>query len=644
MTGIMDLRARTSGWSASVVGLALLVIAINLVVAWRIDADLRQKELENAEGYGRQMLTAFADHAVRLLDYGDSQLRAARAIYQRLGGSEDFREFLATTKALHSESIIVATTFSDHDGQIVFDSEKSQVPNVIAADLDYFRYFQTHEDDVPYIDPTRLGRVWQKYLFRIVRRLSRNGQFDGVAILNMRPEHLANFTHQFDLGPNVAYAILTLDHRLIVRQPMAPETAYGERQDDLELWRHLPTAFAGRYWSTSTFDGRRRLYLYQKLPDYPLVVLVGIDEQDMLNHFAEARIPNIQQAAGFTLVTIVLCSLVVLILRKSSTLERTNATLEQSELRLSRAMEATSDGIWEWDIASGGGYFSPAYYRMLGYEVGEFASTAESWLELIHPEDRKRALAANQECIDNKVDSFATEFRMRKKDGGWCWILGRGKAVKRDSSGKALLMIGTHADITNRKQLEDQVRELALHDELTKLANRRLLNERLSQAMAVSRHSGDHGAVMFLDLDNLKLLNDTHGHETGDLLLIEAANRLKGCVREMDTVARFGGDEFVVMLSELGVDRAESARRAGIIAEKVRVALAQSYVLETPHAGKSETAIVHHCTASIGVALFSKDGASLDNILKWADTAMYRAKETGGNLIRFHDSEARAIA
>ena len=316
----MDLRARTSRWSASVVGLALLVIAINLVVAWRVDADLRQKELENAEGYGRQMLTAFADHAVRLLDYGDSQLRAARAIYQRLGGSEDFREFLATTKALHSESIIVATTFSDHDGQIVFDSEKSQVPNVIAADLDYFRYFRTHEDDVPYIDPTRLGRVWQKYLFRIVRRLSRNGQFDGVAILNMRPEHLANFTHQFDLGPNATYAILTLDHRLIVRQPMAPETAYGERQDDLELWRHLLTAFAGRYWSTSTFDGRKRLYLYQKLPDYPLVVQVGIDEQDMLNHFAKARIPNIQQAAGFSIVTIVFCSLVVLILRKSSTL------------------------------------------------------------------------------------------------------------------------------------------------------------------------------------------------------------------------------------------------------------------------------------------------------------------------------------
>ena len=644
MTGIMDLQTRTSRWSASVVGLTLLVVAINLVVAWRIDVDLRQKELENAESYGRQMLTAFADHAVRLLDYADSQLRTARAIYQRLGGSEDFREFLATTRALHSESIIVATTFSDRDGRIVFDSEKRQLPDVTAADLDYFRYFQAHEDDVPYIDPTRFGRVWQQYQFRIVRRLSRNGQFDGVAILNMRPEHLANFTRQFDLGPHTTYAILTLDRRLIVRQPMAPEDAYGGRQNALELWRNLQTASAGRYWSTSTFDGRKRLHLYRTLPDYPLVVQLGIDEQDMLNHFAAARMPNIRQAAAFTIVTLVLCLLVVLILRKSGMLERANATLEQSELRLSRAMEATSDGIWEWDLASGGGYFSPAYYRMLGYEEGEFASAAESWLERIHPEDRERALAANQECIDNKVDSFATEFRMRKKDGSWCWILGRGKAVKRDASGKALLMIGTHADITKRKQLEDRVRELALSDELTKLSNRRLLNERLSQAMALSRRSGHYGAVIFLDLDTLKQLNDAHGHETGDLLLIEVANRLKGCVREVDTVARFGGDEFVAMLGELGEDRSESARQAGTIAEKIRVALAQSYVLRIKHAGKPETALEHRCTASIGVTLFSKDDASLDNVLKRADTAMYWAKEAGGNLIRFHDSEDRTAA
>ena len=138
--------------------------------------------------------------------------------------------------------------------------------------------------------------------------------------------------------------------------------------------------------------------------------------------------------------------------------QRENA-LQMSESRLARAMDATSDGLWEWDLATGQGYFSPAYYRMLGYEEGEFANTVDSWLERIHPEDRERALAANQDCIEGRVKSFSTEFRMRAKNGGWRWILGRGKAVTRDASGKALLMIGTHVDISERKRAEEDLQQ-----------------------------------------------------------------------------------------------------------------------------------------------------------------------------------------
>jgi diguanylate cyclase (GGDEF)-like protein len=199
-------------------------------------------------------------------------------------------------------------------------------------------------------------------------------------------------------------------------------------------------------------------------------------------------------------------------------------------------------------------------------------------------------------------------------------------------------------DITERKHLENEVRQLAFHDALTNLPNRRLLNDRLSQAMAASKRSGCYGAMMFLDLDNFKLLNDMHGHEVGDLLLIDAAERLKSCVREIDTVARFGGDEFVVMISELDTDKSESGRQAGIIAEKVRAALARPFVLQVRHEGTAETTVEHCCTASIGVALFSRHEASQDDILKWADMAMYRAKEAGCNLIRFHDSKAGATA
>jgi diguanylate cyclase (GGDEF)-like protein/PAS domain S-box-containing protein len=195
-------------------------------------------------------------------------------------------------------------------------------------------------------------------------------------------------------------------------------------------------------------------------------------------------------------------------------------------------------------------------------------------------------------------------------------------------------------NITERKQLEDQVRRMAFYDTLTNLPNRRLLSDRLSQAMAASKRTGCHGLMMFVDLDNFKLLNDAHGHAVGDLLLIAAADRLKHCVREMDTVARFGGDEFVVLIGDLDADKAEARSQAAILAEKIGAALAMPYVLKIPHEGSAETTIEHECSASIGVALFSKHETSQDDILRWADTAMYRAKQAGCNLIQFYDSTA----
>jgi diguanylate cyclase (GGDEF)-like protein/PAS domain S-box-containing protein len=191
-------------------------------------------------------------------------------------------------------------------------------------------------------------------------------------------------------------------------------------------------------------------------------------------------------------------------------------------------------------------------------------------------------------------------------------------------------------DITERKQMEEQVRQLAFYDLLTKLPNRRLLNDRLSQAMSVSKRSGCYGAVMFFDLDNFKPLNDNYGHAVGDLLLIEVAERLKCSVREMDTVARFGGDEFVVIISELDVDKAESTRQAGIIAEKIRAALAEPYLLETQQQGQQASIVEHHCTTSIGVVMFVNEQENQSDILKWADVAMYQAKEAGRNQVRFY--------
>ena len=193
--------------------------------------------------------------------------------------------------------------------------------------------------------------------------------------------------------------------------------------------------------------------------------------------------------------------------------------------------------------------------------------------------------------------------------------------------GKPVLQ-ATVRDITERKQNEQKIYQLAFYDSLTNLPNRRLLMDRLRQAFSVGARSGQHGAVLFLDLDNFKTLNDTKGHDIGDLLLSEVAQRLNTCVRDGDTVARIGGDEFVVVLDTLSAVPDEAAAQADLVAEKIRDILSQPYQLGN---------YAHHTTPSIGVVLFRGHLQSLDDVLKYADTAMYQAKSAGRNTIRFYD-------
>jgi diguanylate cyclase (GGDEF)-like protein len=209
-------------------------------------------------------------------------------------------------------------------------------------------------------------------------------------------------------------------------------------------------------------------------------------------------------------------------------------------------------------------------------------------------------------------------------------------ARKSDTGNQAKRCIVLARDVTERKQMQDQVHHLAFNDHLTKLPNRRLFDDRLSQALAASKRSGLFGALMFLDLDNFKPLNDRYGHAAGDLLLAQVARRLTGVVRETDTVARLGGDEFVVLLSELLADEDHSTGLASVVAEKVRLALAEPYQLSVTQPGDPVTAIEHCCSVSIGVVLFVNHLSSQTDLLKWADAAMYQAKDAGRNAVRFH--------
>jgi diguanylate cyclase (GGDEF)-like protein len=202
---------------------------------------------------------------------------------------------------------------------------------------------------------------------------------------------------------------------------------------------------------------------------------------------------------------------------------------------------------------------------------------------------------------------------------------------------RSLLFAIIH-DITDRKIAEEQIRQLAFYDTLTKIPNRRLLIDRLDQSIASCKRTANFGALMFLDLDNFKPLNDTHGHKLGDLLLIEAARRIGTCIRETDTVARFGGDEFVVMLGMLVEDQIASELLAGGIAENILESLSAPYLLTLANQDKDAVIVEHRCTASIGVTIFNGNSGSHDDILKRADAAMYAAKQGGRNRIQFYEN------
>lgn len=315
--------------------------------------------------------------------------------------------------------------------------------------------------------------------------------------------------------------------------------------------------------------------------------------------------------------------------------------LEESEFRWKFAIEGTGDGLWDWDVPSNKVYFSKSWKQMLGYSESDISNDLSEWEKIVHPEDLAKTMAAVQDHLDGRTSAYSNEQRLLCKDGSYKWILDRGLVVSRDEHGKPLRAIGTHTDITERKQMEELIRQQALYDPLTKLPNRRLLVDRLGLVLSVSKRTNTFSALLFLDLDNFKPLNDTHGHEAGDLLLIEVASRLKGCVRETDTVARLGGDEFVVVLPQLDKDNETSTQEAAMLAEKIRSELAKPYILKTKDDDGKNIIVEHHCTASIGVTLLINEKTHINDILRNADDAMYLAKNSGRNQVCFYQTNLK---
>lgn len=319
--------------------------------------------------------------------------------------------------------------------------------------------------------------------------------------------------------------------------------------------------------------------------------------------------------------------------QRTSELANRSKALAESEQRLSILLNNTNIHMWAFD-GTCFTYTNKQWFDFTGQRL-EDALTIEKWTSVVHPEDIAEAQKIWQVDFEKKTD-HDHYFRLKRHDGIYRDFYCRVTPIE-DESGKLLYLQGHNLDITDRKKLEDEVRQLAFYDALTKLPNRRLLKDRLSQTMASSKRNSRYCALMFLDLDNFKPINDTYGHAFGDALLLEVAGRIKSCVRQVDTVSRFGGDEFIVLLNTLSKDKEKSIHQANRIAEKIRKALMQPYLLSL-NTGDTKSEIEHLCSASIGVVVFIHHELNEDEILKRADDAMYVAKSAGRNQIKL-DSE-----
>lgn len=289
--------------------------------------------------------------------------------------------------------------------------------------------------------------------------------------------------------------------------------------------------------------------------------------------------------------------------------------LHETQTRYVAAIKGSNEGIWDWDLRNNTIYFSPRWKEMIGYDEKDIGNNPDDWFSRIHPDDIERIKQELKHHYNGKNSHFDCEYKILNKDNQYRWVHIRGLAI-RDEQNKAIRIAGSQADIHDHYMAQTQLAHNALHDGMTELPNRTLLMDRLNQVLkTLNRNPEQQCAVLFLDLDRFKLINDSLGHSAGDELLIEVSQRLKQCIRNEDTVARLGGDEFVILLQKI-----KAADEVKIVADRVLNLLKQGIHIQGHEIFTS---------ASIGIAIADTSNHSSEELLQNADAAMYQAKRLG---------------
>src|ERR1022692_4643138 len=590
-------------------------LAIGLTIWW-----LHSDAIADASTDSSNLATVLAhqmDNSVQSIDLilteikDQEIIRAAQEAnnFDRVLRGEDTYQFLMERLSHLQQAEFIGLV--DKNGILVSTTRQWPSSKISLSDRAYFQHFKNNDDKAVYISNSLIDRVKGLQVIIFSKRINdANNAFLGVAVVGVRLayfqqiyESIASISHQ-------SFLFLHRDGTIIVRYPDPKNRAY-ESMPAASPWHQLVLQGGGQYRSPGYFDNEPRLVSVHPLRDYPLVVNVAVSETAAL---ATWRIQAITLGTGALLVMLCLAFL----LKAQSKQFRRLAT---SEATVEAALNNMSQGLVMFDSSNLLVVCNRRYLEMYGLSS-----------DIVRPGGTLRELVEHRAAIGSfgadDVEQYITDIQaavgqgavfskiMSLRDGRIISIVNHPTA---DGG-----WVATHEDITEQKRAEERISYAAHHDSLTGLPNRKLFCAQLEQALKRVRR-GERLAVLYLDVDHLKRVNDTLGHPAGDKLLKGVADRLRGCVRDIDLVARLSGDEFAIIQSSL--DRPSDA---AALAKRAREAIHEPFDLD----GHEVTVDI-----SVGISIAPNDATDLNELLKTADIALYEAKNTGRGTYCFYQTE-----
>ncbi len=570
----------------------------------------------------------------RISAYDSTLFAASKSVGQMMAQNASKKEIddylVLIQKQLPFNSALRATNAA---GDVVY-GEGTRFPAPSIADRDYFTKLRDTPDSGLEVISPLVGKVDNQWVWPFARRINApDGSFAGVVLTRMNISDIGEIFQQVNMTDRGVFVLRDKNFGLIAhhkRDGNALPTGGDTTMSDAFIDAVAANNDEGRYSVTAdkSTEGVNRTYSYRRSPVYQFMTLVGQDRNATLSGWYL----QVKVTVGLLLILALAVWITVRVLdRYLLHKERENAQLHQLLSEQKAMLDNDLVGIVklrDWKFI----WVNKAFTRICGYDANEVMGKDA---RIIFPDDETFASVGQSAYEDLLHGEHREQRQLVHKSGALFWVDLTGGALSEDDRDSLWIM----ADITELKKIEGHVRQLALYDSLTDLPNRRLLNERFAHTILLNKRHSQHGALLFIDLDKFKAVNDTYGHTVGDLLLIEVGRRLTSAVRESDTVARVGGDEFVVVLSGLDGVLSDVTEQTSVTAEKIRELLARPYILECQTEGQSSSTIELLCTASIGVVIYPRTDGSNDDYLKLADSAMYLAKNGGANAVQFYVPE-----